>query len=107
VAHAIGDGRRARRQAPVSPERLPAAARRRQWDEVTAGLTNPREADRCLSCGSCSRCDRCLVFCPDGAIHRDGDRGYVIDYDVCKGCGICVAECPRDGMEMVETWAVS
>jgi 2-oxoacid:acceptor oxidoreductase gamma subunit (pyruvate/2-ketoisovalerate family)/2-oxoacid:acceptor oxidoreductase delta subunit (pyruvate/2-ketoisovalerate family) len=95
------------RRPPVAQQRLPPAARRGVWDEVTSGLANPREADRCFACGDCTRCDRCLVYCPDGAIHRAGERGYTIDYDVCKGCGICVAECPRDGMEMVATWAPS
>jgi Pyruvate/2-oxoacid:ferredoxin oxidoreductase delta subunit len=27
--------------------------------------------------------------------------GYRIDDDFCKGCGMCVAECPRRAMEMV------
>jgi Pyruvate/2-oxoacid:ferredoxin oxidoreductase delta subunit len=29
-----------------------------------------------------------------------GER-YTIDYDYCKGCGICVAECPCGAIEMV------
>jgi len=24
------------------------------------------------------------------------DNGYEIDYDYCKGCGICFEECPRN-----------
>ncbi len=39
----------------------------------------------------CVRCGRCWVFCPEGAIHVDDD--IWIDYDHCKGCGICVNEC--------------
>lgn len=43
----------------------------------------------------CNRCNWvCGSFCPDGAISAD-DNGYpVIDYDHCKGCLICVAQCP-------------
>jgi Pyruvate/2-oxoacid:ferredoxin oxidoreductase delta subunit len=26
---------------------------------------------------------------------------FAIDYDFCKGCGICVAECPCGAIEMV------
>jgi Pyruvate/2-oxoacid:ferredoxin oxidoreductase delta subunit len=26
---------------------------------------------------------------------------YEIDYDYCKGCGICVAECPSGAVTMV------
>jgi Pyruvate/2-oxoacid:ferredoxin oxidoreductase delta subunit len=27
--------------------------------------------------------------------------GYAIDYDYCKGCGICLTECPRHAITMV------
>jgi pyruvate ferredoxin oxidoreductase delta subunit len=26
----------------------------------------------------------------------------VIDYEYCKGCGICAEECPADAIKMVE-----
>ena len=43
----------------------------------------------------CKRCNWvCGSFCPDSAISVD-DAGYpVIDYDHCKGCLICLAQCP-------------
>jgi 2-oxoacid:acceptor oxidoreductase gamma subunit (pyruvate/2-ketoisovalerate family) len=91
---------------PARRWRRPAAVRRRDWDEVAHGLESAEEAGRCFACGDCTRCDTCLVYCPEGAILRDGEA-YVIDYDVCKGCGLCVAECPRDGMEMVDAWLPS
>lgn len=87
--------------APVRGRHRAAVERRNDWFEVTAGLPGAEEAKRCFSCGDCTQCDTCLAYCPEGAIVRGGD-GYVIDYDVCKGCGLCVAECPRCGMEMVE-----
>lgn len=70
--------------------------------EVNRGIDDPSEAFRCLSCGSCTHCDNCLVYCPEGIIHRADGGGYEIDLDYCKGCGICVVECPRDAMEMVQ-----
>jgi len=42
----------------------------------------------------CDLCMRCVVFCPDAAI-KVVDGKIVIDLDYCKGCGICVEECPR------------
>jgi 2-oxoacid:acceptor oxidoreductase delta subunit (pyruvate/2-ketoisovalerate family) len=57
------------------------------------------EAKRCLSCGKCTQCDSCLVYCPEGVIRRRGN-GYVVDLSNCKGCGVCVTECPRKAMEM-------
>jgi NADPH-dependent glutamate synthase beta subunit-like oxidoreductase/Pyruvate/2-oxoacid:ferredoxin oxidoreductase delta subunit len=59
------------------------------------------EAERCFSCGTCIHCDNCVVYCPDLAVRRDGDR-YVILNDYCKGCGLCVRECPTGSMTMVE-----
>jgi len=53
-----------------------------------------READRCFSCGVCNYCDNCWIFCPDVAIARKEDE-YEINYDYCKGCLVCVHECPR------------
>ncbi len=38
--------------------------------------------------------------CPDNAIIKLGDGRYEIDYDYCKGCGLCVAECPSGAIEM-------
>ncbi len=58
------------------------------------------EASRCFSCGRCVHCDNCLVFCPDMAIRR-ADGGYQVVTDHCKGCGLCVQECPRAALVMV------
>jgi pyruvate ferredoxin oxidoreductase gamma subunit len=45
-----------------------------------------------------SRCNRCWwvcsTFCPDGAIDIDADGKPQIDYAHCKGCMVCVAQCP-------------
>jgi pyruvate ferredoxin oxidoreductase gamma subunit len=51
------------------------------------------------------RCNRCWwvcsEFCPDGAISVD-DQGYPhIDLDHCKGCMVCVAQCPPHAIEAV------
>ena len=43
----------------------------------------------------------CVVVCPDLAVKRVGD-GYQVLADYCKGCGLCVRECPTGSMEMVE-----
>jgi len=86
--------------APPRPERHAAAAvRAGGFDEVNAGLDDPSEADRCFSCGRCTLCDTCVHSCPEGVVSRRGDA-YAIDEDFCKGCGMCVAECPRRAMEM-------
>jgi len=44
------------------------------------------------------RCHHCWWVCsefwPDSAIHVRADQSPEIDYDHCKGCMICVAQCP-------------
>jgi 2-oxoacid:acceptor oxidoreductase delta subunit (pyruvate/2-ketoisovalerate family) len=69
------------------------------FSEVNHGLAQALESHRCFSCGHCTHCDTCLVYCPEGVVRRAED-GYALDYSYCKGCGICVHECPRKGMEM-------
>jgi 2-oxoacid:acceptor oxidoreductase delta subunit (pyruvate/2-ketoisovalerate family) len=59
------------------------------------------EAGRCFGCGMCSQCDNCYIFCPDSSVikQEDGEM-HVIDYEYCKGCGICAHECPTGAIEM-------
>lgn len=84
---------------------LAAARRVTGFEEVLAGLDAEHavfEARRCLSCGSCFECDNCFGMCPDDAIRKLGPGlGYAIDYDYCKGCGICAEECPCGAIDMV------
>jgi NADPH-dependent glutamate synthase beta subunit-like oxidoreductase len=68
------------------------------FDEVTAQF----EARRCLSCGNCFECDNCYGVCPDNAVIKLGPGlRYQFNYDYCKGCGLCVAECPCGAIRTV------
>ncbi|HDJ83937.1 MAG TPA: pyruvate ferredoxin oxidoreductase, partial [Desulfurococcaceae archaeon] len=40
------------------------------------------------------------LYCPEMAVHWTGEK-VVIDYDFCKGCGICAHECPVKAIAMV------
>jgi len=74
------------------------------FDEVNLGFTHEelsKELERCFSCGVCNGCDNCWVFCPDVAVSRR-DGVYTINYDYCKGCLICVQECPRSSLSTEE-----
>jgi|Deesub1362B_J571_1020462.scaffolds.fasta_scaffold03351_2 2-oxoacid:acceptor oxidoreductase delta subunit (pyruvate/2-ketoisovalerate family) len=74
----------------------------REVKETFSSDTAVQEAKRCFNCGVCNMCDNCLIFCPDVAIRRrESGYRYEFDYDYCKGCGICVAECPRNAITMV------
>ena len=91
--------------APKSVQPMLGIARRQStFDEVQGGLdasTALFEARRCLSCGNCFECDNCYGVCPDNAVVKLGPgRRYEFNYDYCKGCGICAAECPCGAIEM-------
>ncbi len=43
----------------------------------------------------CIHCLRCWVYCPDMSIKTAEGKVVGIDYDYCKGCGICANECPE------------
>ncbi len=74
------------------------------FEEVLGGLDEGNalfEARRCLSCGNCFECDNCYGVCPDNAVIKLGPGSrFRFNYDYCKGCGICVAECPCGSIRM-------
>ncbi len=43
----------------------------------------------------CIHCLLCWLFCPDSAVRVKDGKVLGIDYDHCKGCGICAKECPK------------
>jgi 2-oxoacid:acceptor oxidoreductase delta subunit (pyruvate/2-ketoisovalerate family) len=79
--------------------------RQTSFDEVQGGLDESNalfEARRCLSCGNCFECDNCYGVCPDNAVIKLGPgKRFEFKYDYCKGCGLCVEECPCGAIKMV------
>lgn len=79
--------------------------RQSTFEEVQGGLDETNalfEARRCLSCGNCFECDNCYGVCPDNAVIKLGPgRRFEINYDYCKGCGLCAEECPCGAIDMV------
>jgi len=60
----------------------------------------------------CVRCYMCWVVCPEPAIRiedkpyktsagREYKVTFTIDYEYCKGCGLCVEECPVKAIDFV------
>ena len=84
---------------------LDVIRRQSTFDEVQGGLDETNalfEARRCLSCGNCFECDNCYGVCPDNAVIKLGPgKRFEFNYDYCKGCGLCVAECPCGAINMV------
>jgi NADPH-dependent glutamate synthase beta subunit-like oxidoreductase len=91
-------------QARPAERRLAAAERLVHDREVQLGLDIGQalaETVRCFSCGTCTHCDNCVTYCPDLAVQRAGN-GYEVLTDYCKGCGLCVKECPTGSMKMLQ-----
>ena len=96
------------RRAPRTEVPLTPAATRRtsQVTEVTLAYSREQaraEADRCMSCGVCNGCDNCYLVCPDVSVLRDARQNghYSIRTHYCKGCLVCVQECPTGCLEKV------
>jgi len=90
----------------VTQPRLLIEERRKTFEEIDLKISANvaiKEAERCFNCGLCNQCDNCYLFCPDISIQKDNSpQGRHINYDYCKGCGICVVECPRNAMAFEE-----
>ncbi len=75
---------------------LTLVRRQSSFDEIVGGFdadTALLEARRCLSCGNCFNCDNCYAVCPDNAVVKlESGKRYAINYDYCKGCGLCAEE---------------
>lgn len=51
----------------------------------------------------CTACAMCVRNCPEAIIEiqmKNGKRKAVVDYDYCKGCGICAEVCPVKAIKM-------
>ena len=53
-----------------------------------------------LDLSKCVKCLRCWVFCPEGSIKRKDDDTVEINYDYCKGCGVCSNVCKVKAITM-------
>ncbi len=88
----------------AAAQHLDVAQRLAHGGEVQLGLAIEQalaEGARCFSCGTCTHCDNCVTYCPDFAVMPAGE-GYTVLTDYCKGCGVCVEECPTGSMIMLE-----
>jgi pyruvate ferredoxin oxidoreductase delta subunit len=58
-----------------------------------------REFKPVLSQEKCKKCGQCWMICPDMAIFVNEKGEYHINYDFCKGCLMCMKQCPFSAIE--------
>lgn len=63
---------------------------------TNSGWRNERPVIDALKCVNCLQC---YLYCPDGVIFKT-ENGVGIDYDFCKGCGICAKICKVGAIKM-------
>ena len=74
---------------------------------VNAGWRSVRPV---IDAEQCTLCLNCYMYCPDGTIAKVRDDegvcvAVVVDYDFCKGCGVCAKVCPVPCIAMVDEHA--
>ncbi len=67
-------------------------------DYVTGGWRSERPI---WDEAACKQCLICWIVCPDASVLVEDGKMTGIDYDHCKGCGICANECKFGTISMV------
>jgi 2-oxoacid:acceptor oxidoreductase delta subunit (pyruvate/2-ketoisovalerate family) len=49
---------------------------------------------------NCIACKMCIMICPEGCISGKEKNTFDCNFDYCKGCGNCVAICPKKDIIM-------
>ena len=118
LTEAIGSGRVvARTICDMLAGKRPAFEKRDMIDRqrVTLEYFDPRITEfadldhcgsQCSSCGACRDCGICIAVCPQAAISRkaleNSGYEYVVDENLCIGCGFCAGACPCGVWDLVE-----
>ncbi len=50
---------------------------------------------------NCDQCNLCYKRCPYGAIEIDDEKRPSVIKALCKGCGLCAADCPKECITIV------
>ena len=78
--------------ATTLPENRPYS----QSNSFTASVADWRIEKPVFNKDYCIDCQFCWVYCPDMSIISRDKKMVGLDYDHCKGCGICVQVCPTN-----------
>ncbi len=80
---------------------LPCGAIITDMQAVKRNKTGAWRSSRPIWSGEkCRQCLLCWVYCPDSSILVAEGKVTGINYDYCKGCGICAEVCPAKAITM-------
>jgi len=65
-------------------------------NSFTASVADWRIEKPIFNKNYCIDCQFCWIYCPDVSIVSRDKKMMGVDYDHCKGCGICVEVCPTN-----------
>jgi NADPH-dependent glutamate synthase beta subunit-like oxidoreductase/glutamate synthase domain-containing protein 3/NAD-dependent dihydropyrimidine dehydrogenase PreA subunit len=118
LTDAIGAGRIVAETICNILEDKPLEVKRREMidrSRITLEYFDPRVTEysdldhcgsQCSSCGACRDCGICIAICPQHAISKreleGADYEYVVDENLCIGCGFCAGACPCGVWDLVE-----
>ncbi|MEO0107676.1 MAG: 2-oxoacid:acceptor oxidoreductase family protein [candidate division WOR-3 bacterium] len=75
---------------------LPIGARLHDTKKIRENKTGTWRSRRPQwSSAKCTNCLICWIYCPDASIIVKEGKVSGVDYDYCKGCGICAEVCPK------------
>jgi len=66
------------------------------FNSYTATVASWRVDKPIFNIDVCIDCQNCWVWCPDTSILSRDKQMLGIDYDHCKGCGVCAEVCPTN-----------
>lgn len=73
----------------------PVAVECQAIDTGTWRIRRPVINDKCVGCKTC------VIYCPCMSIEVSEGNKLLIDYNYCKGCGICKTVCKFDAIDMI------
>jgi len=71
------------------------------YNSYTATVASWRVEKPIFNIDVCIDCQNCWVWCPDTSILSRDKQMLGIDYDHCKGCGVCAEVCPTNPKSLI------